>query len=253
MRRVFLCTIVLTPLLLWGVANAATDPYTPMVGVPGLANANNYTAEMFIKAIYTLAITVGAILAVIQIIFGGVMYMFDGVITHKEAGKDKIKGALFGLLIILGAVLLLETINPNLTKLKIFNDAPSIKQIVAVRNAVTPVTPGGRVSANNAADVKRLKDTCTGPVGSEIINTTKFGVKQIVCYEKVSNANGTPGSTFDPSLFLPAERTAALNQYNKTCASSGGVTNVTIFGTNQCNQRPLTNEENGDIQTGNAM
>ena len=129
MKRIFILTLLLTPLLLSSIAFAATEPYVPMVGVPGLANVSNYTTEMYIDALYKLAITVGGILAVIQIIFGGVMYMFDGSITRKKDGKDKIKGALFGLLIILGAVLLLQTINPDLLNLKIFNNAPSIQSI----------------------------------------------------------------------------------------------------------------------------
>jgi hypothetical protein len=227
-----------------------------MVGVPGLANVSNYTTEMYIDALYKLAITVGGILAVIQIIFGGVMYMFDGSITRKEDGKDKIKGALFGLLTILGAVLLLQTINPDLLNLKIFNNAPSIAQIDEVRNAVTPVAPvqpGGRVNTINEAAVKHLKETCPGPVSIETVREGRTGSNQLVCYAKASTANATVGSTFDQSLYLPAERSTALAKYNQSCTSLGGVTNTTVFGTNQCNQRPLTNEEIGETQSGNAL
>jgi hypothetical protein len=256
MKNIFTFTLFLTPLLFCGIAFAATEPYTPMVGVPGLTQANDFTAEMYIDALYKLAITVGGILAVIQIIFGGVMYMFDGSITRKEDGKDKIKGALFGLLIILGAVLLLQTINPNLLNLKIFNNAPSIAQIDEVRNAATPVAsvqPGDRVNTINAAAVKHLKETCPGPVSTETVREGRSGSNQLVCYAKASDANGTIGSTFDQSLYLPAERSNALTKYNQTCTSSGGVTNTTFFGTNQCNQRPITNEEIGETQSGNAL
>ncbi len=232
-----------------------TPAYTPMVGIPGLAKVSTYTAEMYVDALYKLAITVGGILAVIQIIFGGVMYMFDGSITNKEAGKDKIKGALFGLLIILGAVLLLQTINPDLLNLKIFNNAPSIDQISAAKNEVTqkPAQPRDSVSATDPAAVKLLKDTCAGPTGSLAGGAARGGGSQITCYASAKNVTATIGSTFDEILYLPTERSIALTSYNQSCTSGGGVTNTTAFGTNQCNQRPLTNEEIGETQSGNAL
>lgn len=112
----------------FSVAFAESQPsvYKPIVGVPGLSNSGGYTTQAYVNAIYKLSITIGALIAVVRIIFAGVEYMFDGVITHKSDAIKKIRGAIFGLLIILSAVLLLNTINPNLTTLSIFNNAPSI-------------------------------------------------------------------------------------------------------------------------------
>ena len=55
-----------------------------------------------------------AVLAVVMIVMGGLEYMTSELISNKEAGKEKIRGALLGLLIALGAYALLFTINPDL-------------------------------------------------------------------------------------------------------------------------------------------
>jgi hypothetical protein len=221
-------------------ADTAAKPYIPMVGVPGLENANNYTAEMYIDAIYKLAITVGGILAVIQIIYGGVTYMFDGTITHKEAGKDRIKGALFGLLIILSAVLILQTINPDLLNLKIFNNAPSISGIEESRiaeAALAPAQPGSRVSGGNPDAVKHLKQTCGGPVGTESTMVGRGGITEYVCYANVSDTKAGIETSFDESLYLESQREDALKAYQASCTASGGENYTSFFGTVRCTQK----------------
>ena len=100
--------------------------YTPLVGIPGMEDVEFLNTEGYVEALYYLAITVAAILAVYQILFGGIRWMFDGIATHKEEAKSQIQGAVFGLLIVLSAVLVLETINVDLTNLNIFGNAPAL-------------------------------------------------------------------------------------------------------------------------------
>ncbi len=57
-----------------------------------------------------------AVMAVVMIVMGGLEYMTSELISSKEEGKSKITGALFGLVIALGAYALLNTINPDLLK-----------------------------------------------------------------------------------------------------------------------------------------
>jgi hypothetical protein len=47
---------------------------------------------------------------------GGIEYMTSELVSSKEAGKERIRDALFGLLLALGAWTLLYTINPDLLK-----------------------------------------------------------------------------------------------------------------------------------------
>ena len=99
--------------------------YKSLANVPGL-DGTHLSTEGYVNALYYLSITFGGLLAVIQIIYGGVEWTFSDAFTEKSSAKSRITGALFGLLIILTAVLLLETINKNLTTLNIFSNAPAV-------------------------------------------------------------------------------------------------------------------------------
>ncbi len=90
-----------------------------LVGIPGVPNIGT-DFNSYINALYTLSIAIAALLAVIKIIIAGLKWMVTDLITGKEEAKKDIQGAVLGLLIIIAAVIILETINPQLTKTEIF-------------------------------------------------------------------------------------------------------------------------------------
>lgn len=100
-----------------------SEGFVPLVGIPGLEGLPTF--DDYIDALYALAISVAALIAVVQIVIGGAQYMMDDLITSKSAAKERIKNALIGLLIIIAAALILTTINSNLTRLQI--NAPQIE------------------------------------------------------------------------------------------------------------------------------
>ena len=77
----------------------------------GLSNLVN----MIIK----ISIAAGGALAVIFIIYYGIMYMGTDSITGKGASKNMILNAFLGLGLLLGSYLILYTINPDLVDIKI--------------------------------------------------------------------------------------------------------------------------------------
>ena len=111
--------------LLPGVLFAAEGDFIPLVGLPYIGDGGGpkHFGD-YVKALYYAAISIGAFLAVIKIIFSGVKYMLTDVVTTKGDAKKDIYGALIGLLIVVGAVLILQTINPKLLDIKLFNEAP---------------------------------------------------------------------------------------------------------------------------------
>src|SRR3989344_5179787 len=68
----------------------------------------------YLNIIIKLVIGIAAVLAMVMIVMGGIEYMTSDLISSKEAGKDTIRNAILGLLIALGAYLILNTINPQL-------------------------------------------------------------------------------------------------------------------------------------------
>src|SRR3989344_6034781 len=95
-----------------------------------------------------------AVLAVVMIVVGGLEYMSSELISGKEAGKDRIIHALLGLLLALGAIPLLNTINPNLLSSDLKIDT-------------------AMVEVDMSADVPQTYD----PISKKYLNGTIFGAK----------------------------------------------------------------------------
>ncbi len=72
-----------------------------------------------LNQLFYIGLVFAVMLALIMIIRGGVEYMTIDAITSKERGKQRIKAALGGLLLAFSAILILNTISPGLTSLRI--------------------------------------------------------------------------------------------------------------------------------------
>ena len=70
----------------------------------------------YLNIIIKLVIGLAAVLAMVMIVIGGVEYITSELPGGKSGGIERITNAVFGLLIALGAYVLLFTINPNLLK-----------------------------------------------------------------------------------------------------------------------------------------
>ena len=124
MRWVTSTTITL--LLLTPLITVAGITYQPLVGIPGVDNAaSNF--NQYINQLYFVSISIAALLAVIKIIIGGVKWMLTDVVTQKSDAKNDIRSALLGLLLIIAAFLILNTINPQLTNLNVLQSAPGVQ------------------------------------------------------------------------------------------------------------------------------
>jgi hypothetical protein len=110
----FIFALVATPLVTMA---GSGEGFTPLIGIPGLENTNSF--DSYVDALYALAISIAALVAVVKIVLAGAKYMMDDIVTHKSEAKEDIKNALIGLLIIIGAVIILNTINSDLTNLSI--------------------------------------------------------------------------------------------------------------------------------------
>ncbi len=139
MRKILFLAILLAPTIV--SANEITT-FQQIPFITGEVSSSNY-----IQAIYMAAIALGAIAAVGMLIWAGAEYMLSDLVTKKSAAKERIKNALLGLLIILGAVTILNTINPNLTRLTIIEEletselAPTTTQSGSENTGVVNNTP----------------------------------------------------------------------------------------------------------------
>jgi LAS superfamily LD-carboxypeptidase LdcB len=150
------------------------DPYYHFLApLPGLGTtfdptqANNLGA--YLNILINLFIGICAVLAVIMIVMGGLEYMTSELISSKEHGKERITGAIFGLILALGAWTLLYQINPDLLN----TDLTSLKNVEVVVNLEEDV--------ETAATAQTQSDPITG------VSTTEQCTEGIV---QISTSGG---------------------------------------------------------------
>jgi len=106
---------------------AAAAQFQPMTEIPFLNSkltGEAGDASAVFNALFKLAITIGAMLAVFMFIWGGLQ-----MITARDsagsvgAGKTKMTNAIMGLLMLISTFVVLNTINPQLTSLALFKGA----------------------------------------------------------------------------------------------------------------------------------
>lgn len=104
----------------------------------------------YLNVMINIFIGFAAVLAMVMIVMGGIQYMTSELIPSKEAGKERIKNAILGLLLALGAFLILNTINPDLLNACIKLETVTIEinpdEGVPV-NANAPNPPTGDITA----------------------------------------------------------------------------------------------------------
>lgn len=133
-------TLFLLSLIFLGVATANVASgsernftFTPQVGIPDsnfqtdqkipIGEERNGTRSStlladYISSFYTYALNILGVLAVLVLMAGGVQWIISGGNTKKiESAKKMIGGSFLGGFLLLGSYLLLNTINPELTKL----------------------------------------------------------------------------------------------------------------------------------------
>ncbi len=136
--------IILTPMSAPPIPpSTSTTNYQLLAPLPGTDGSNSIKdidpkkgLGSYLNLMIKIFIGLCAVLSVVMIVVGGLEYMTSELISSKEAGKEKITGALLGLLIALGAYALLFTINPDLLK----SDVNIPGTIIEIKPAVTTFT-----------------------------------------------------------------------------------------------------------------
>lgn len=237
--------------------------FVPLTNIPGLTDIQPDTGGLatFFNNLYKYLIGLSAALAVIMIIRGGLEYSTQDSVSSKEAGKEHIKQAILGLVLVLSPVLVFSIINPSILNLSInfqkLDNTPT--------NPTTgPTNPGGGTQGPTAGNCtvtggNYLKTaTCAGGNGTDAktlanqwiannCNTLFFGLfgsdtSDVTC--TASNSSGCQQATVScegqsPQSYLlmdigPKSKTSAnlqpfdaqtssdLSGFISGCAGDGG-------------------------------
>lgn len=104
--------------------SGALPPYQPLEPLTPELVGKGADLGSYLNAAFTLSITLGALFAVIMFTVGGVIYMTSDSIGKKSDSVARMKSAVWGLLLLIGAALILRTINPCLLDLGFFVQGP---------------------------------------------------------------------------------------------------------------------------------
>jgi hypothetical protein len=109
----------------------AIGEYTPLAPLPGTTNpaTAQTNLETYIPGVFRLSMGIAAVMAFVMITFGGIMYATSDAISGKSQGREYVTNAVWGLLLVIGAWALLNTINP-----KILNFSLDVNQITSSNN-----------------------------------------------------------------------------------------------------------------------
>ena len=132
---------------------------TISVTVPG-TNASSSIGGI-IANVYQFALLIGGILALGAVVWGGVRYTWAaGNPSAQSEGKEWITAALYGLLLLAGAYVILYTINPNLLNLSL----PTLGQIQVPSSTVGTISTGGNTCPPDQACSDTNQNGCC-PLG----------------------------------------------------------------------------------------
>ena len=114
----FLLFSVLTiPLFVHAAATITLSPKIPGMSV---SPTTGTPPSSFVAGFYKFALMIGGTLAFGAVVYGGILYAASAGNPGKQSeGREWIKSALFGLLLLAGAYLILYTVNPDIVSLSL--------------------------------------------------------------------------------------------------------------------------------------
>ncbi len=142
----------------WGVKPVLA--YTIGAGDPAFGKTLVELPQL-VSNVYNFAFLIGGLLAFGALVYGAVRYTFSaGNSSAQSDARDQMTQAAFGLLLLLGSYVVLNTLSPNLTSFKF----PSLKKIEA-----QPVAQGsGGYSCQKAVDGVQTRFCGSAPDCSDI-------------------------------------------------------------------------------------
>ncbi|GMQ95341.1 MAG: hypothetical protein BMS9Abin13_454 [Patescibacteria group bacterium] len=142
-----LATVVGAPLILAvGATQAFAQGYVPLAPLPGV-KAGTGLGE-YIQTLFQIGIGIAGVLAVLMLVVAGIEYIGGaGNPAAKSDAKERIRNALFGLILALSSWLILNTLNPDLLKTGL-----DIKKAVIKKAPSSSSGGGGSGESGDPAD-----------------------------------------------------------------------------------------------------
>jgi len=121
LKTIFVIVIALFSLMAQNAAGEITLTYAPPCLIPSdiaaCPDVSDSIADYLLR-LYNFSLGIVGTIAFGAIVVGGIFIAFSGVADKKKEGKEMIAAALWGIAILLGSYLILNTVNPEIPKLR---------------------------------------------------------------------------------------------------------------------------------------
>jgi hypothetical protein len=148
-----------------GVMFQAVAPFKPLAPIDSQSGQlsgiyQSGDLSVYISKLFVFAISIGAIIAVIRLMWAGYQYMGSEMWTSKESAKKTFREVILGLLLLLAIYLILYRINPNLLNIQILTNITAKQSTGLTVPAGTPTQ--GTMACPNCSGTGSYCDQRTG-------------------------------------------------------------------------------------------
>ncbi len=170
-----------------GIFQIATVYAQAQMSVGGQTPASNIVnLPQLVSNVYNFAYLIGGLLAFGAVVYGAVRYTFSaGNSSAQSDARDQITQAAFGLLLLLGSYVVLNTLSPNLTSFKF----PSLKTIEGqppVQIGPTPAPGGGLTQEQAMTQLQQAGITVVG--GINMTGVQQATINELLNLKKVCSS-----------------------------------------------------------------
>lgn len=199
MKKIFFSISLV--LMLSAATQAHALDYSPLEPLPGPQTVQNLNFAQFLNALFKLLLIAGSLLAVIILVASGISYIVAGAWGEVSAARKRMMASLWGLVILLGAWLMLYTINPTLLNF----DLSSIGGGNPASNGSTPAANGSPAPMTGVQN-----GTFSG-------GTQTLAVQNEVCGSNTACTMLDKYILFDPKSSNDSARKQAVNAFIGWC------------------------------------
>ncbi len=174
---------------------------------------NSQDLSGYLNSIFKIAISAGAILAVLRLGYAGYLYMGSDLWGNKEKAKEIMQNVFLGLFLLLSVYIILAQINPNILNLKV-NITP-----------ITPFTTAMSGATGNQAKLDAILQDETRMRTLLATTNTNITLNAAQC-TSLSQTSGCTNVGLLPDFVVNR-----LDSLQKACsAATGAICNIVISG-----------------------
>lgn len=175
-----LFSLLLVTLLLPVLAHA-DQTFVPLTQIPAVADIQqSQNFSDFLNGLYKICIGIAAVVAVLKIVQGGIIYMLSDSITEKRTAREHISLAIIGLVLVLSPAIVFGIIDPRILQFNVdvaslspgststqsYENLPQQCRAYANMQAYVPVSNGTNQAPTCPANTHLIPNNCCAGLAS---------------------------------------------------------------------------------------